>query len=255
MFRIVDRGGVVVAASAAVVCLATLSWVVAGANATRDARRPGGYVVVGGADPSGSASGRPSPPSRTATLASGDPAAAATGASSDASGMVPDYGPMVPSARPSGRLVVPVRPGQHSASASVSASPSPSGSRKPSPTPTPTTPAQPVPPPPFRRAPVTPDTLTVSAPTDSRGEHSWCEYVTVTYTNAGATPVTSGDAVFSTRVTDPMGFDWGNYSDSVPVPVPIAPAAAVTRTYEVCLAPWRVPPGLRMETTGVTLVA
>lgn len=248
MFRIVDRGGAVVAASAAVVCLATLSWVVAGGNAARD-RHPGGYVVVGGADPSGSASSSAIPSNGTVTLVPGDQSADASATAADA-----EYG-AVPTTRASGHAGVHGARGHHGDASPSPAGASPSGSRSPSAHPSTVTSASPDASPSLGGLPLRPGPLTVSAPSDAADGHNWCEDVTVTFGNSGSAPVTSGRATFRTAVVGPLGFVWGVYPTTVDAPLPLAAGARVTTTYDLCLSPWQVPPGLRMKTTGVTLVA
>ncbi len=260
------------AASAAVVCLATLTWVVAGGGAPGGDRPPGGYVVVGGSDPSGSASAEAGPSNGRVTLAPA-PSSSRTGDSTDSAGMAPaPYRPAGgatarggPPAG-SGRRARPPRPrpsvstsasasDRPSVSASVPASARPSAraTASPSPSVTAVSPTSrllaPVP------APDGPPALTVSAPVDAPGARPWCQEVTVTYRNAGPAAVDQGRTVFTTRVVDVFGLAWGAYRSTFALPAPIPPGGAVTRTYTVCLAPWQVPPGLRMRTADVTLVA
>ncbi|MFI8511569.1 hypothetical protein ACIGHB_10580 [Streptomyces sp. NPDC085460] len=123
--------------------------------------------------------------------------------------------------------------------------------RTPGPGPAPTTPAPrptvtTTPPPPG------PAVLTVSAPVTADGEKRWCERVTVTFRNTGGSPVAAGTATFATHVIGALGVDWGTVTTSQALPAPIAPGAARTETYTVCVESWRVPLGMRVDTREVT---
>jgi hypothetical protein len=266
MFRIVDRSGAAIAASAAVVCLATLSWVVASGSTARGDRHPGGYSVVGGADPSDSTSA-----SRGASASAVGPAALAP----DVSATAPVSGGADPSS-PVADALVPVPPAANPAdgrSRSATGMPTPPAAastkkRFPSGSPSPAVtgivgppgrpdvspaPADPTPSPDPRRW--SPDPLTAGPPQDTPGGQPWCEDVTVTYTNSGTRQVTSGQATLVSQVTDAFGYVWGSYRTPVALPLPIAPGTAATSSYDLCLAPWQVPPGTHLETTAVELVA
>jgi hypothetical protein len=260
MFRIVDRSGAAIAASAAVVCLATLSWVVAGGSAARGDRQPGGYSVVGGADPSGSASTGPASSAGPVALGPDASAAASIGGADPYAPQSGGYGPLLPTMQATGQ----VTPGPTAPEGSVAGSATPgsvssspvaaASSAQPTPHASPSGSADPTPP---ARGPVgwSPEQLTVGPPQNAPGDQAWCEEVTVTFTNGGAAPVTSGQATLLTEVVDDSDQVADSYDTTVDVPVPIAPGADATDTYDVCLSPWQVPSGTHLETTEVTLVA
>lgn len=100
--------------------------------------------------------------------------------------------------------------------------------------------------------PATPARLAVSAPVRAAAGDRWCERVTVTFTNSGTTAARSGTVSFATHIIGALGVDWATITTTQPLPAPIAGGAAKTQTYTVCVASWRVPLGMRVETRKVT---
>lgn len=72
------------------------------------------------------------------------------------------------------------------------------------------------------------------------------------FRNTGGSPVRSGTATFATHIIGALGVDWATVESAQPLPAPIAAGATRTRTYTVCVAAWRVPLGMRVETQDVT---
>lgn len=231
MFRTACRGSAVVAASAAVVCVATLAWSLAGTTASRgDTPAVGGYVFVGAADPG--TPPRPQPTDGTVTLVPLDPSATAPGA-------VPGTpsAPVTASASRAARSTT--SPSAAADRAVASASPR-TGAPRAFPVRTGSHPAG-------------PGRLTVDGWRRSPGHRRWCEKVSVTFVNSGTRAVTSGRVSFTAHIVDLLGLDWATRRTTADVPVPIAAGGRVTKTYGVCLDAWRVPPGTHVETRSVTL--
>ncbi|MDT9691867.1 hypothetical protein Q5762_26750 [Streptomyces sp. P9(2023)] len=83
-------------------------------------------------------------------------------------------------------------------------------------------------------------------------DERWCEKVTVTFRNTGGTAATSGTVTFATHIIGALGIDWATIESAQPLPTPIAPGAARTHTYTVCVESWRVPLGMHVDTQKVT---
>ncbi|MFG3492470.1 hypothetical protein [Streptomyces sp. NPDC047972] len=154
---------------------------------------------------------------------------------------------MAPTHRPGGSGTTPGTDGRPPATGAPPGSPS-----APPSTPAPGTTA---PPPPATSSPPPapkPAVVTVSAPVLADGDRRWCEKVTVTFRNSGGTPARSGTVTFATHVIGALGVDWATLTSTRPLPVPIAPGAARTETYTVCVDSWRVPLGMRIDTRKVS---
>ncbi len=81
-------------------------------------------------------------------------------------------------------------------------------------------------------------------PTDKR----WCEKVTLTFTNTGGSPVRSGEITFGTHIIGALGADWATIDSTRRLPTPLAPGERTSRTWRICVAEWRVPLGMHIET-------
>lgn len=127
----------------------------------------------------------------------------------------------------------------------------PPGTTTPPGTPT-TTPAPGTTTPPAPAPPAKPATLTLSTPVLADADERWCEKVTVTFRNTGGTAATSGTVTFATHIIGALGIDWATIESAQPLPTPIAPGAARTHTYTVCVESWRVPLGMHVDTQKVT---
>ncbi|MGW0828086.1 hypothetical protein [Streptomyces sp. NPDC002845] len=109
------------------------------------------------------------------------------------------------------------------------------------------------PPAPGSTAPPGPAKLTVGTPEREPAEERWCEKVTVEFRNTGGTAVRSGTVTFGTHIIGALGIDWATIESTEDLPVPIAPGAARTETWTVCVDAWRVPLGMHIETRDVTV--
>ncbi|MCQ4084482.1 hypothetical protein NGB36_28880 [Streptomyces sp. RB6PN25] len=233
LVRTVTRRGAL-AASAGVLCLAALAWWVAAPDVGGGGG--GGYLAAGPAGPPQGA-GHVVPPTAKVTMvplpqggSSASPASPASSASSSdgsgATGSAP--GPTPGASVPPGSLP-PDPPGagvSRTAPATAPSSPG-SGGR--------------------------PAHLTMSAPQDAATDVPWCQNVTVTFTNTGEVPATSGTVTFATHIIGLLGIDWGTVDTAEKVPVPIAGGVRVTRTWQICLDSWRVPLGTRLDTESAAL--
>jgi hypothetical protein len=214
------RGAVLAAASAAVVCLGAL------ATFGPDGGTDPGYLAVGPAGPTGTApaTGNVPPDGGVEWVPlDGGPASGGPGASASASASVRSPGG------------TPRAQGRASASASApEASPSPSPSRSPSSSPAPAR-------------------LAVGGLTRAASDDRWCEYVTVTFTNTGGQPATTGTVTFGTHIIGLLGIDWATVETDEAVPVPVEGGAKKEKTWEICVDAWRVPLGMHVETQDVRL--
>jgi hypothetical protein len=77
--------------------------------------------------------------------------------------------------------------------------------------------------------------------------------VTLTLTNSGGRPATTGSVSFSTHVIGLLGVDWATYGTSRPLRAPVPGHSALSETWTVCLDSWRVPAGMHLETRSATL--
>ncbi|MYU56426.1 hypothetical protein GTY53_31765 [Streptomyces sp. SID7805] len=79
-----------------------------------------------------------------------------------------------------------------------------------------------------------------------------CEQVSLNFLNTAKTPVTSGTVTFGTHVIGLLGVDWATVNSTHSLPLPLAPGRRTTGTWRVCVAAWRVPLGMHIETRDVT---
>ncbi|MFF5447352.1 hypothetical protein [Streptomyces sp. NPDC012888] len=255
------RGVVVAVAVAAVVAVlggcggpADDGFVAVGAAGAGPERSPGQIVPPGGRVEFQSLDG-PSPAGRSPSAGSSGPSASSAsavpgpsgpGSGTGTPGTPPGSGPSGPDPAPPG----PDAPG----------GPGPDGPGTPGPTAPPATPPSPEPPvavpppakPPGSTAPATPARLVLGTPVRTATGDRWCEKVTVRFTNTGTTPARSGTVEFATHVIGALGIDWATIDSSQPLPAPIAGGTSRTHTYTVCVAAWRVPLGMHIETREVT---
>lgn len=103
-------------------------------------------------------------------------------------------------------------------------------------------------------APAGPAALTVSAPVRAAADERWCEKVTVEFRNTGGSSARSGTVTFATHIIGGLGIDWATRKSTAPLPAPIDAGAARKKTYTVCVDAWRVPLGMHVETRDVTAV-
>jgi hypothetical protein len=75
--------------------------------------------------------------------------------------------------------------------------------------------------------------------------------VTVDFHNSGGTAVRSGTVNFGTHIVDALGTDWATVGSAEDLPTPIGAGAHEERTWTVCVAAWRVPLGMHVETRDV----
>ncbi|MFH8881994.1 hypothetical protein [Streptomyces californicus] len=157
--------------------------------------------------------------------------------------------------RPGGRTSRPgggseARPGPQAPGGSPGepGSPKPPAPTRPKPDPKPPAPK------PDPEPPAAPAALTLSAPQRAAADKRWCEKVTVEFLNTGGSPARSGTVTFATHVIGALGVDWATITSSQPLPTPIRAGATRSETYTVCVASWRVPLGMHIETRNVTAV-
>ncbi|MFI2236931.1 hypothetical protein [Streptomyces chrestomyceticus] len=117
--------------------------------------------------------------------------------------------------------------------------PGPAPSPRPTPTPTPTP------------KPNTPPHLTTGPVNRTGADARWCENVSLTLRNTGDRPVTSGTVTFGTHIIGALGIDWTTRTSTHPLPTPITGHTHRTATWRVCVAAWRVPLGMHIETRDV----
>ncbi|WP_436980071.1 hypothetical protein [Streptomyces sp. enrichment culture] len=98
-----------------------------------------------------------------------------------------------------------------------------------------------------------PAVLEASEPERAKGEHRWCEKVTVRFSNTGGSPVTKGKITFGTHIIGGLGVDWDTRETTRALPVPIGPGEKKEKTWTVCVDAWRVPLGMHIETRDVKL--
>ncbi len=98
-----------------------------------------------------------------------------------------------------------------------------------------------------------PAVLTAGEPRREKADDRWCEKVTVRLTNSGGRAVTGGRVTFGTHIIGALGVDWATRESTHALPVPIAAGQAKEKTWKVCVAAWRVPLGMHIETREVRL--
>ncbi|MEU4091229.1 hypothetical protein [Streptomyces sp. NPDC026673] len=236
------RRGALAAASAAVVCLGAF------AALGPDCEGNGaGYVAVGAPGPPGGTSVN-APPSGDVDLVPldgrttsppGPGRRASPGPDAPGRGAGTTRPPEAPSARP-GDTAAPSRRGGGTATTA----PGTPGGR---PAPGGTTPSSSPP------APGAPAHLEVSAVERSKAADRWCEKVTVTLSNSGDRPATTGTVVFGTHIIGLLGIDWGTVESSRAAPVPVPGGGSTKGTWEVCVDAWRVPLGMHVETRDISV--
>ncbi|MFD7663209.1 hypothetical protein [Streptomyces sp. NPDC059788] len=101
--------------------------------------------------------------------------------------------------------------------------------------------------------PSTPPHLTTGPLKRADTDVRWCENVSLALRNTGDRPVTSGTVTFGTHIIGALGIDWATRTSTHPLPTPIAGGARRTATWRVCVAAWRVPPGMHIDTEDVRL--
>ncbi|MFF4491307.1 hypothetical protein ACFY0F_33420 [Streptomyces sp. NPDC001544] len=69
--------------------------------------------------------------------------------------------------------------------------------------------------------------------------------------NSGGTAVRSGTVHFGTHIVDALGTDWATVGSAEDLPAPIGAGAHKEHTWTVCVAAWRVPLGMHVETRDV----
>ncbi|MFH8592970.1 hypothetical protein [Streptomyces rimosus] len=114
-----------------------------------------------------------------------------------------------------------------------------------SPAPTPTPAPKPKPKPP------TPPHLALGPLQRAEADVRWCEKVTVDLRNTGGRPVTYGTITFGTHIIGALGIDWTTRTSTHPLPTPLPATSHRTATWRVCVASWRVPLGMHVETREV----
>ncbi|WP_244410243.1 hypothetical protein [Streptomyces albofaciens] len=75
--------------------------------------------------------------------------------------------------------------------------------------------------------------------------------MTVELRNTGGRPVTSGSITFGTHIIGALGIDWTTRTSTHSLPTPIPATSHRTATWRVCVASWRVPFGMHVETQDV----
>ncbi|MCE0447760.1 hypothetical protein LT493_38645 [Streptomyces tricolor] len=101
--------------------------------------------------------------------------------------------------------------------------------------------------------PATPADLSWGGPVTEDADRRWCQKVTVAFHNSGGTAVRSGSVTFGTHIIGALGVDWGTVESTVELPVPVAPGAHRSPTWTVCVDAWRVPLGMHIETRDVSV--
>ncbi|MFI1189141.1 hypothetical protein [Streptomyces californicus] len=206
---------------------------------------PSASSSPGTSGPSGLLDGPGGVRTGTAGAEGTSPGAPASGAG-DGARTRPGGGTSQPGGGPAARPGSPQSPG---------GSPGGPGSPKPpaSPQPKPETPKPPAPKP-DPEPPATPAALTLSAPQRAAADKRWCEKVTVEFRNTGGSPARSGTVTFATHIIGALGVDWATITSSQPLPTPIRAGSTRSETYTVCVASWRVPLGMHIETRNVSAV-
>ncbi len=60
--------------------------------------------------------------------------------------------------------------------------------------------------------------------------------------------MTSGKITFGTHIIGALGIDWTTRTSTHPLPAPIPATSHRTATWRVCVASWRVLPGMHIDT-------
>ncbi|GAA1908705.1 hypothetical protein GCM10009837_35970 [Streptomyces durmitorensis] len=100
--------------------------------------------------------------------------------------------------------------------------------------------------------PTGPAKLSVGEPQRKPADDRWCEKVTVSFKNTGGSPVRSGTVTFGTHVIGALGVDWATLDSTEKLPA-LDAGQRLTKTWPVCVDPWRVPLGMHVETRDVSV--
>lgn len=98
-----------------------------------------------------------------------------------------------------------------------------------------------------------PAKLSVGEPRREAAADRWCEKVTVSFHNTGGSSVRSGTVTFGTHIIGALGVDWATVESTRKLPAPIGAGKRVEKTWTVCVAAWRVPLGMHVETQDVSV--
>ncbi|MET9493878.1 hypothetical protein [Streptomyces sp. NPDC006552] len=102
-------------------------------------------------------------------------------------------------------------------------------------------------------SPAGPAALTVSEPVLADAGRRWCQDVTLLLRNSGGSAVRSGTVTFETHVIGALGVDWATLKSAEKLPVPLGAGEEKKKTWTVCVASWRVPLGMHVETRDVSV--
>ncbi|POX37826.1 hypothetical protein C3486_26445 [Streptomyces sp. Ru73] len=96
-----------------------------------------------------------------------------------------------------------------------------------------------------------PALLKVSAPDLTDTDDRWCEKVTLRFRNTGGRPVRSGTLTFKTHIIGGLGIDWDTRKTTRDLPAPIPAGESKKHAWKICVAAWRVPLGMHIDTKDV----
>ncbi|WP_052866129.1 hypothetical protein [Streptomyces niger] len=99
--------------------------------------------------------------------------------------------------------------------------------------------------------PSSPAVLHLSPPDLADTDTRWCEKVTLDLRNTGGRPVREGTLTFHTHIIGGLGIDWSTRKSTRALPTPIPAGETKTRTWKICVAAWRVPLGMHIDTKTV----
>ncbi|GAA0444220.1 hypothetical protein GCM10010361_05160 [Streptomyces olivaceiscleroticus] len=99
--------------------------------------------------------------------------------------------------------------------------------------------------------PPSPASLHLSAPDLADTDTRWCEKVTLDLRNTGGRPVREGTLTFHTHIIGGLGIDWSTRKSTRALPTPIPAGRTKTHTWKICVAAWRVPLGMHIDTKTV----
>ncbi|MEU6393288.1 hypothetical protein [Streptomyces sp. NPDC046939] len=102
-------------------------------------------------------------------------------------------------------------------------------------------------------APASPAALKVGEPVLRAADKRWCQKVTLALRNSGGSAVRSGTVTFGTHIVGSLGIDWATVRSTEELPVPIGAGEEKRKTWTVCVASWRVPLGMHIETRDVSV--
>ncbi|UXY20765.1 hypothetical protein N8I84_20205 [Streptomyces cynarae] len=242
------RRGLVVGASAVVVCL---GGILAAGTGGADGEA---YVAVGPAGGGPPASGTAVAPTGDVTLVPLDgPSGTGSAGNKTAGNKTPGTrSPGIPDSRTSAPTTAGDGPAsgptavRETAGAAIETG---TGTKSPAPGPVSPSPTPTIP----RPTPSGPAVLTAGRPERQPTDHRWCENVTVLFRNSGGTPVRSGTVTLGTHIIGALGTDWATIESTEALPAPLAAEASVKGAWTVCVEAWRVPLGMHVETRDVTV--